>query len=577
MKLEILTLIPALALGWALASSHSQTEKKPLPLEQHEQSTQAAPSRSRSLNIPNQSAPISSDQCRTALEELRNQTDLHPLIQQALLDQTIRAWIEIDPTAALAFAESQVRHNYETSLDKDLFRVWVDLDPDGAKQAFSVASPALIASSFFSFFTVLGERNPEDTLNFIESRQWTPKEQFSYRYRNEQIIDHIYSNWGLRDPQAALLRAGSNEKAIQAAYTGWAKIDPLAAWNAATQEGTNVQNNHKAEAIAHLVIPAKPDLFKAFSDESTNQSKDARLFLGTDYRKIATNWVNADLDGARKFIANDNHPAFASLKTQIAHSIATADPEGAIALFQEGGGSSTSSYNNSGIFRQAFLSLNSTDPGRARELLHEIPKQHLTIALSGILTHEFASDPERAALQARQFLDDSSTAEYVIPALERALSWGHGSGNHDLTNVVAAIPELRPKVRKYLLEGWVRVAPEAAADFLAEEAHQHANQGIDFPQVDKSDNLENIATQSAGMGSAIAELSASKPEFTSAWITTLPPGEFQNKVAGSLATNWARFDRASAQAWVESLPEGPMRDQAETLLTRPFDDSVFDR
>ena len=578
MKLELFTLIPAFALGWALASSVPQEDNSsPASAQPKQEKPASARSSSLALNGTNQIVPKSSDQCQTTLADLKNETDLHPLIRRALVDQTLRAWLEVDPAAALAFAESQARHNYEASLDKDLFRVWVDLDADGAKQAFSVASPALIASCFYNFFIDLGKRNPEDTLDFMESRQWFPKEKATFRFRHEEIINTIYSAWGTRDPQAALLRAGSNQKAVQAAYTGWAKIEPLSAWEAATNGGTNIQGNPNAEAIAHLVLPIKPEVFMAFTKEETNQNRNTPFLLESKLRDIATKWVKFDLDGARRFLSEENNLEITALKTQIAHSIATADPEGAIALFQETGGASTSSYRNHGIFRQAFLSLNSSDPARARELLQEIPAQHRHIALSGILTHEFARDPKQAMAQAQQFLNDPSTKEHLIPALGHALSWGHGSGNHDLTEVVDAIPELRPKVKGYLLEGWVRSAPEAAASFLAEEAHQHADQGLSFPQKNEDVPPGNIVLQNDELGRSIAELSFSRPEFTSEWVSTLPPGDFQNNVAASLATNWARFDRESAQAWIESLPEGPMKTQAETMLAKPIEDSVFER
>lgn len=485
------------------------------------------------------------------------------MIRRALQDRILRAWLELDPEDALSHAEDQVRARWKKSIGQDLFRVWIDLDAEGAKQAFAVASPALVASCFRTVCDHLGQRDPEGTLDFIASRQWVSKGSFDQEY----AIKAIYSHWATTNPQAALAHAGSNAKSRKAAYIGWARVAPLAAWESASAEKNPEQEvlipgNSTLSAIAPYVLSENPELYRDIS--SAFQSETLR------------SWIQADFEGVRKLALSlpENSSFRKSLNRAIAKKIANAEPERAIALYQDSEGSTTSSYHNSGLYKQAFLTLNSTNPERARSLLNEIPEPHRPIALGGILTHEFAADPAKAVIRCREFLNDPATREFVLPALDRALSHGHGSGNHDLTQIVAALPELRPKVTGYLLEGWTRVAPEAAAGFLAEEAHRHAQQGTSIYDADK--NQDHNITHHSGMTDGIAELTISRPEFTSEWVSTLPPGDFQNNIASALATNWARFDRESAEAWVQALEPGPMQEKAKEALTKPVTVLTFE-
>lgn len=476
MKLEYLILIPALMTGWGLGSFlQNDSETSIAPTAKSEVVTVAPTSSTRNFGSSTSAAPTSSSLCREALDKLKNQPDLHPMVRRALQDRALRAWLEIEPAGALSYAEQQIIHRYHANLGQDLFRVWVDLDPEGAKQAFSVASPALINSCFSSFCIDLGKKDAAGTLQFIASRQWVKQGNFGHK----ETITQIYHDWATRDPKAAILHADSDGDSLCAAYTGWAKIDPLAAWEAAPKSEGAMNMRPILQALAPYILPLNPDLISKIP--------------GSNSDDFARDWVTADFEGARKFAMNlpKDSPVRATLFHEIAGSIATADPEGAIALFQESGGSETSDYTNSGIFRQAFISLNSTNPHRARELLREIPEHHRAVALGGILTNEFAIDPTNASLQCRMFLDNPATRDLVIPALERALSWRHGSGNHDLTKVVETIPELRPKVREYLLTGWVRTAPEAAANFLAEEANHQVEQGQSFSNQERPGQWPN--------------------------------------------------------------------------------------
>lgn len=118
-------------------------------------------------------------------------------------------------------------------------------------------------------------------------------------------------------------------------------------------------------------------------------------------------------------------------------------------------------------------------------------------------------------------------------------------GRAILAPSLAAIPELSQSAYHYVLEGWAKTNPEAAAGWIAQRLASGAKM--------------------ANMGdSTLAEIAVSRPEFAAGWIPTLPEGEVQTNAARALAANWAAFDPRAAEAWIASLPAGPLRESAET-------------
>ena len=129
-----------------------------------------------------------------------------------------------------------------------------------------------------------------------------------------------------------------------------------------------------------------------------------------------------------------------------------------------------------------------------------------------------------------------------------SFSWSHGAGGRDPGAMLAAIPELNEAVDAYVLSTWTKVDPEAAAGWIQERLEQ--GKTVRF-KGEYSD--EGILT----------DLAISRPEFTASWLLDLPDPAVQAKAADTLAANWSAFDPAAADAWIASLPAGPVREAAE--------------
>ncbi len=52
-------------------------------------------------------------------------------------------------------------------------------------------------------------------------------------------------------------------------------------------------------------------------------------------------------------------------------------------------------------------------------------------------------------------------------------------------------------------------------------------------------------------------------------LDSIAPGEAQDRTVVGIVQRWAQDDRAGAEAWVEALPEGRLRDDARRSLARP--------
>ena len=113
--------------------------------------------------------------------------------------------------------------------------------------------------------------------------------------------------------------------------------------------------------------------------------------------------------------------------------------------------------------------------------------------------------------------------------------------------MLAAIPELNDAVDANVLSTWTKVDPEAAAAWI----HERLEQGrkVHFKDDDHDEGV-------------LADLATSRPEFTASWLLELPDAALQAEAAKTLVANWAAIDPAAADAWIGSLPPGPVLDAA---------------
>jgi hypothetical protein len=482
--------------------------------------------------------------CRRLVESLRDtpRTD-HPLFTSALRDYALRRWLELDPEDALAFAEKAGGRWHESPLAGDLFRLWVGLDADSALNAFAQASPATVMAARRDFFTKLAEIDPRRAVEVMENPRWN-----SAIAEWDQTSERVYSLWAEKEPEAAAERVlaidvtinsgHAKSRAVQTVAETWARRDPEAAWRFFQPDpGKNYRLDVAVAILPHL-LKIDPTAMGRVDDKLTPD--------------LAKAWTDRNPEDAIAFAQSrpTEDPLRRELFAHAARTLATAEPERAIQLYRESGGGSAHEWENSGLLREAFASLAGHDRQQAASKMLEFSGKDREAAMSGVLTHAFASDIAGASALARSWWNNPSLEQAVTPALGVALSWGHGGGNVDLGPILEQMPELADHVSGYLLQGWTRTNPEAAAAFL--ETKVAANP--DFAMNDAE---------------ALAEICFSRPEFTAHWLGQLPAGAFQTTTAGTLARTWSRFDPEAANDWAQSLPEGPPKEAALKALGPP--------
>lgn len=478
--------------------------------------------------------------CRKLVESLRaTPRQDHPLYTSALRDYALRRWLELDPEDALSFAEKAGGQWYESTLAGDLFRLWVGLDADSALLAFAQASPATVVTARTDFFTKLAESDPRRAVQEMLNSRFRPSTQV-VTPEWEQTGLAVFTLWAEKEPQAAAERlqkidAGQYRSVLFSVAETWARRDPKAAWEFFKPEPGKPDRQGVATAILPYLLKIDPTAMDRAPEGVTAE--------------MAKFWSDRNPEDAIVFAQARpvEDPLRRELLAHAARSLATAEPERAIQLYRDSSGESAKGWVNSGLLREAFASLAGLDRDQATSKVLEFSGKDREAAMSGVLTQAFASDIAGASVLARTWFEDPSLQEAVIPALNVALSWGHGGGNQDLGPILEQVPELADHVSDYLLEGWTRTDPEAAAAFLSSK-------------VTADPNLAGTKSE------AVAEICFSRPEFTAQWLGKLPAGSFQTTTAGTQARTWSRFDPDAANDWAQSLPEGPPKEAALAAL-----------
>ena len=478
------------------------------------------------------------DDCRAALNEPDVLMGVHPLVVSTFRDRALRRWIDLDPADALAYAEDELRGKYRRSLANDLFRVWLDLDVESAMDALAKASPALVDAAVPKFLEQLAQIDPKRAFEETQGPKWR------LTGNDAAAVNRILAIWARQDPEEAAEKALSLDPSY---YTGgmvassfvaeaWAKFDPLAA--------LEFFKKHDAE---ERVIGAFVGYLSKNDPSQILELRDK--YADFQFTQIMRGWAGNDPEGAIDYARSlpEDDPLRTKLMNQAAKQIATSDPERALSIFSKSDGSGVADLQEIVVLRQAFTTLAAADFDVALERWKGSPSEQRVGALSGIMLNSFTLDQEAACRQCRKLLDNPDTAESVIPALSIALSWGHGGGPYDLTEIVTELPELGPVITGDLLDGWVSTAPESAAEFIAERVAESRGDEI-------------------GEADSVTELSIARPEFMSQWLQTLPEGAFRNNAATALVANWYRIDPSAVASWIQTLPEGPMRAAADSQV-----------
>ncbi len=477
--------------------------------------------------------------CLALLASLETLSGYHPLRIRVARDRALRQWLLLDPEDAHSFAEQDFTPPWGPGISTNLFRVWLDLDADSALEAFTQTNRSLVSVAAPQFFRDYAQIDPARAVAELAKPRWASLENYAL----ESSARETLGLWAAVSPKDAALSLLEFKHPLKwAAALGvaerWASKDPQAAW-AFFQEHHTDQPRALGAIAAHLL---KSDPNFDIGDLATNP----RTRFGQE-------WAGRDREAAVTFALS--RPEEDSLRHQIlakaGNALATAEPIRALGLLSD---HTRSEYEHSSTLRTAFASLASRGLDDSMEAFQNLKNaSDRTNAMKGIMTYQIAADPNAAVTQWRTWLDDASMFDSVLPAMAVALSQGHGGGHHDLGAIVDAIPEFEPHVKGYVLEGWMKTAPEDAANFIAK-------------QIQQGDGAEYRGEK------AIAELATIRPEFMATWLETIPSSQFRNEAAAMLGINWSLLHPEAAEAWVQSLPqEDETRAFVENMMIKAED------
>lgn len=535
--------LAGLAVGWVASSSgRGGHEAKPvLP--------QTAASDMTSKSAPRRPAGSMARMdvaaCRALLAA--EDGDRHPLLRRFEREQALRRWLELDAPGALAEAAKDP----EADFARKLFEAWAELDPRAALDALNAASRELTAAVARHFFIALMNRDPAMAAEELARPKWTEGKE---DLRGWGFHSEVQRQWMKADPAAAIASFGppgsksSLSGAERAMAEAWAEVDFPAAWAHFAAKGFGDDGFSMFDAMAMLAKgllkgdPRALEIEGAFEGSAEPDASDPRESLAA---KMADSNPQAALEWASSRPEDD--PLRIAIEQKVASDLASSDPEAALALWKASGGSEHS-WQADSFFRESFAALAAKDPAEAAARVMTLSDDKRAPAMGGILTRTFSDDPAAAVGRCRAWLDDPALQPEVAKAWALSFSWSHGAGGRDPGPMLEAIPELNEAVDAYVLSTWTKVDPEAAAGWIEERLEQ--GKAVKF----EGDN---------GDKGILTDLAISRPEFTASWLLELPDPAVQAKAADTLTANWSSFDPAAADAWIASLPAGPVREAAE--------------
>lgn len=542
LKAAVFTLA-GLAVGWV--ASPSADGGREAEVVQPEAGNSAMTAKSTPRRVAGRSARMDVAACRELLAAADD--DRHPLLQRFEREQALRRWLELDAPGALAEATKDP----EVDFARELFEAWAELDPRAALDGLNASNRDLTAAVGRYFFIALMNRDPSMAAEELARPKWKEGKEELLGWSFHEVVQR---QWMKADPAAAIASFGppgsksSLSGAERAMAEAWAEADFPAAWAHFAAKGFGDDGFSMPDAMAMLakgLLNGDPrameigSALEAFADPFASDPREA----------LAENMAESNPQAALEWATSrpEDDPLRKAIEQKVASDLASSDPKAALALWEASGGSEHS-WQADSFFRETFAALAAMDPAEAAGQVMELSDDKRAPAMGGILTRVFSDDPAAAVFQCRAWLDDPELQPAVAKAWALAFSWSHGAGGRDPGAMLEAIPELNEAVDANVLSTWTKVDPEAAAGWIQERLEQG--------------KLMKLYGEYSDEG-ILTDLAISRPEFTASWLLELPDPAVQAKAADTLAANWSSFDPAAADAWIATLPAGPVREAAE--------------
>jgi hypothetical protein len=286
--------------------------------------------------------------------------------------------------------------------------------------------------------------------------------------------------------------------------------------------------------------------------------------------------ILAEVDPQRaiaELFALPRNREWSALLAAVATGFATADPQGALrwARTLEAGERPTA-------FRGVIEMASSRDIEAAASVLLDPPAgENVALSRFAVLSERgLGSDPEKLRRLADRLLQAESV--HGRESLASALTgWSTNDAEGMLAWLAANEGKLDGSVVNELMESKAIANPRAAADFV--ERLPRSLQSAAIVQVARPlvvselggalvwvARYRDLPGYAAAHREIILQAAAINPVAAGAWLRDASD-EVKLGTVAEVAARWAVRDRAAAERWADSLPQGPIRDQALGALT----------
>jgi len=513
------------------------------------------------------------------------------------ISNTFTRWAEIDPTAALQFANSSKQKYFQSRATHAIFTSLAKIDLGLArKKLANIADQDQRRSLKHTLFQALAKSDPQAWLQEIKSdptrgerinigsiaQEWALEDpahaaillQQSPENLQLQGIEPIAKIWAAKDPEAALTwvqsltKASHRNKALSSVLAGIAVHDPDAAlanlqtlpessrgkgvtaifkilikidFDTALSKANNLTSSAEQRLAFKEII--SPNSANSFTAEQLNQLAQSAPNAG--FRNQVLDKLGSKLSNFSKQDAEEILQAYPSkdqmnLKLLMVDHLIHQDPLRALKLYQSMPSEKFDSYTFSAIVRNIAI----THPETALQLALKEKLPHNQFQAIESIFRQFARIDPNEALQRLDNIQQGTLRTKAIMGLAEA--WSNTDPDAAMEWAVTLPESEKYKAARSILPQMAESSPEDAA------SHLKALLGSASEKSQK--NISN------SIYSIMDEWAKTDPTSAGAWASQLEEGPIKTKAIGQLAFDWYKKDSDGVADWIDQLPEGKTRD-----------------
>ncbi|HKE60777.1 MAG TPA: hypothetical protein VKB46_28925 [Pyrinomonadaceae bacterium] len=145
----------------------------------------------------------------------------------------------------------------------------------------------------------------------------------------------------------------------------------------------------------------------------------------------------------------------------------------------------------------------------------------------------------------------------------------------ELRREVAEVHSLRAEIAQLRREKVEMTALQARIDKLVLDVSENLNRRSDFTDFFGDSNRPTANTSPLVLQAS--SLAQSSPEEAARWVAALQPGKDQDQAALAVIDRWIGTDPSAAASWTTQFGEGPLREQAMSVVARQWGTSRLER